>query len=187
MSSARQDEPGQHIGLEHQQLIRPGRNARLTQASYDGQAQARASLAFTDPEKPATDTIDLQGTRETVTSQQSGRSGKEAQVQGLQKLLSPQGLWGYLLGNGPAERPEPRPGPTSPPGPDLGRRGGKRAPKRAARRRGCAASPSAAPRAPRRGRAGLAPRTRGGLARSPRCAARRPRSGRCQGEQRAPR
>jgi hypothetical protein len=41
-----QDEPDQHIGLERQQLIRPGRNARLTQVSYDGQAQALASRAF---------------------------------------------------------------------------------------------------------------------------------------------
>ena len=65
------------------QLIRPSRNARLTQVSYDGQAQARASLAFTDPERPAIDTIDLQGTRETITSQHGDRSGEEAQVQGL--------------------------------------------------------------------------------------------------------
>ena len=78
-----QDEPGQHIGLERRQLIGSRRGARVTQVSYDGQAQARASLAFTDPGRPAIDTTDLQETRETITNQHSGRSGTEAQVLGL--------------------------------------------------------------------------------------------------------
>ena len=78
-----QDEPGQHIGLERRQLIGSRRGARLTQVSYHGQAQTRASLAFTDPGRPAIDTIDLQGTRETITRQDRDGSGKEAQVQGL--------------------------------------------------------------------------------------------------------
>ena len=78
-----QDEPGQHIGLERRQLIRSRRGARVTQVSYDGQAQARASLAFTDPGRPAIDTIDLQENRETITTQHSGGSGTEAQVLGL--------------------------------------------------------------------------------------------------------
>ena len=92
-----QDEPGQHIGLERRQLIRPRRGARLTQFSYDGQAEARASLAFTDPGRPATDAIDLQQTRETVTRQDRDDSGKEAQVQGLQRSLSPQGTLGLFI------------------------------------------------------------------------------------------
>ncbi|SRR6266851_1897511 len=78
-----QDEPGQHIGLECRQLIRPGRGTRVTQVSYDGQAQTWASLAFTDPGRPAIDTIDLQETREIITGQERERSGEEAQVLGL--------------------------------------------------------------------------------------------------------
>ena len=63
--------------------IRPGRNACLTQVSYDGQAHAQGSLAPTDRGRPAIDTIDLQGTRETITIPHSDGSGGEAQVQGL--------------------------------------------------------------------------------------------------------
>ena len=71
-----QHEPGQHIGLERRQLIRPSRSACFTQVSYDGQAQARASLAFTDPGRPAIDTIDLQETRKTITTKDGDRSGE---------------------------------------------------------------------------------------------------------------
>jgi len=78
-----QDEPGQHISLERRQLPRPSRGTCLTQVSNHGQAQARASLAFTDPGRPAIDTIDLQGTREIITNQHSDGPGGEAQVQGL--------------------------------------------------------------------------------------------------------
>jgi hypothetical protein len=97
-----QDEPGQHIGLERQQLTRARRNARLTQVSYDGQAQARASLAFTDPGRPA---IDPRQTRETITNPHTDRSSQEAQVQGLQKLLSPQGTLGLFIKMPRATRP----------------------------------------------------------------------------------
>jgi hypothetical protein len=42
--------------------------------SYDGQAQARASLVFTDPGRPAINTIDLQETRKTITTKDKDRS-----------------------------------------------------------------------------------------------------------------
>ena len=84
-TAMRQDK---HIGLERRQLIGSRRGACLTQVSYHGQAQARASLAFTDPGRPAINTIDLHRTRETITRKDRDRSGKEAQVQGLQRLLS---------------------------------------------------------------------------------------------------
>ena len=73
----------QRISLERRQLPRPSRGTCLTQVSNHGQAHARASLAFTDPGRSAIDTIDLQGTRETITNQHSDGSGREAQAQGL--------------------------------------------------------------------------------------------------------
>ena len=53
------------------------------------------------------DTIDLQETRKTITSQHNDGSGEEAQVQGLQKLLSPQGTLGLFINRtGAAGSPE---------------------------------------------------------------------------------
>jgi hypothetical protein len=69
------------------------------------------------------DTIDLQETRETITSQHSPRSGKEAQVQGLQKLLRPQGTLGLFIRNPPVVTPAGRSGPTSLLYPRLSREG----------------------------------------------------------------
>ena len=76
-----------------------------TQVSYDGQAQARASLAFTDPGRPAIDTIDLQETREIIIGKERPESEEEAQVQELKKLLSPQGTLGLFISEIPARYP----------------------------------------------------------------------------------
>ena len=61
----------------------PGRNACLVRVSHDGQAQAWAYLAFTDPGRPVIATTGIQEPRETITSQHSDGSRKEAQVHRL--------------------------------------------------------------------------------------------------------
>ena len=47
--------------------------------------------------------IDPHKNREIITEQDGDRSGKEAQVLGLQKLLRPQGTLGLFIRNGPAD------------------------------------------------------------------------------------
>jgi len=91
----------QHVGLQRRQVTGPSHSTRVTQIPYNRQAQP-GPLAFTDPPRPALETIDHQKSRNYLRRQNQHDRRKNPRVRGLDGLKGPQGTLGIFI----RKRPE---------------------------------------------------------------------------------